>query len=90
MVDLIKVICEGDVESFHQLLAEVEKVVPNDDNNIGEQLAVCGALCCAAKTGSIPMMDTLIQKGVGKTLASRTAVTWHESACPKICNIVLM
>ena len=66
--NIIKVIQEGDVESFHKLLAEVEEMIPNDDNNMVERLAVSGALCYAAKTGSIPMMDTLIQKGVGKTL----------------------
>ena len=66
--NIIKVIQEGDVESFHKLLADVEEMIPNDDNNMVERLAVRGALCYAAKTGSIPMMDTLIQKGVGKTL----------------------
>jgi len=37
-----------------------------DNNTVGEQPAANSALCYAAWTGSIPMMDTLIQKGAGK------------------------
>ena len=65
--DLRKVIREGDVESFHQRLVEVEEFFQDEDSTVGG-LTVSGALCYAARVGSIPMMDTLIQKGVGKVL----------------------
>ena len=52
----------NDVEVFNQHLAELERLLP-DDNTMGEQLTASGALCYAASVGSIPMMETLIQKG---------------------------
>ena len=39
-----------------------------DDNTTGERPAANKALCYAAWAGSIPMMDALIQMGVGKAL----------------------
>ena len=56
------------MELFNQRLSEVENLFKDDDNAVREQLAVSGALRCAAEVGSIPMMNTLIQKGVGKAL----------------------
>jgi len=55
------------VYSVELHLAKLIKLLP-DDSTIGEQPAASSALCYAAWAGSIPMMDTLIQKGVGKTL----------------------
>ena len=68
--DLNKDIQEGDVDAFNQRLAEIEVFFPvdDDDNTLGERLAASGALCYAARVGSVPMMDTLIQKGVGKAV----------------------
>ena len=42
---------------------------------MGEQLAASGALCCAARVGSIPMMDALIQKGAGEALYQHSNLT---------------
>ena len=39
-----------------------------DDNTVGVRPAANSALCYAAKVGSIPVMDKLIQKGAGKCL----------------------
>jgi len=55
------------VESLNQYLAELVKLL-QDDNTVGVRPAANSALCYAAWTGSIPIMDTLIQKGVGKAL----------------------
>ena len=55
------------MNSAKQHLSELIELL-QDDNTIGEQPAASSALCYAAWAGSIPMMDTLIQKGVGKTL----------------------
>jgi len=68
--NLRKVILEGDVESFNQRLAEVEEFFQDDVDTVGG-LAASGALCYAARTGSVSMMDTLIQKGVGKVLQEK-------------------
>jgi len=65
-VGLKKAIGHKDVESFNLHLAELERLLQDDDNGIRERLTASGALCYAAWIGSIPMMDTLIQKGVGK------------------------
>jgi len=55
------------VDSVKRHLAELIKLL-QDDSTRGEQPTASIALCYAAWAGSIPMMDTLIQKGVGKTL----------------------
>jgi len=65
--DLKKAIQDGDVESFNQRLSLVEEFFQDRDSTVGG-LAASGALCYAARVGSIPMMDTLIKKGVGKPL----------------------
>jgi len=64
---LKKTIQDGDVESFKQQLSQVEKFF-QDRGSTMKGLTAFGALCYAARAGSIPMMDTLIQKGVGRTL----------------------
>jgi len=64
---LKKAIQDGDVESFKQQLSRVEEFFQNRGSTM-KGLAAFGALCYAARAGSIPMMDTLIQKGVGETL----------------------
>ena len=63
---LKKAIQDGDVESFKQQLSRVEELFQDRGSTV-RGLTAFGALCYAARVGSIPMMDTLIQKGVGKT-----------------------
>ena len=53
--------------AINRYLAELVKLL-QDDNTVGVQPAANSALCYAAWTGSIPMMDTLIGKGVGKAV----------------------
>ena len=65
--DLKKAIQDGHVDSFKQQLSRVEKFFLDHDSTV-RGLAASGALCYAARVGSIPMMDALIQKGVGKAL----------------------
>ena len=55
------------METFNQRLSEVEEIFQDHDSAV-RGLAVSGALCYAARAGSIPMMDTLIGKGVGKAV----------------------
>jgi len=55
------------VASVKRHLAELIELL-QDDSTIGEQPAASSALCYAAWAGLIPVMVTLIQKGVGKTL----------------------
>ena len=54
------------MELFNCLLAELEGLL-QDDNTVVERLTASSALCKAAWVGSVPIMETLIQKGVGKT-----------------------
>jgi len=61
--DLKKAIQDGDVESFNQRLSLVEELFQDCDSTV-RGLATSGALCYATRAGSIPMMDTLIKKGV--------------------------
>jgi len=63
--DLNKAIREDDMEMFNTKLTEFEGLSQDADSFVG---GLAGALCCAASVGSIPMIDTLIHKGVGKTL----------------------
>jgi len=65
--DLKKAIQDGDLESFNQRLSLVEEFFQDRESTVGG-LATSGALCYAARVGSIPMMDILIKKGVGKPL----------------------
>lgn len=65
MEDLKKAIQEGNVESFNEQLQEVEEIFQNEEHRM-KMLAQSGTLCYAASVGSIQMLDTLIQKGVGK------------------------
>jgi len=51
----------------NQYLPELVKLL-QDENTVGKQPAASSALCYAARVGSIPMMDTLIQKSAGKAL----------------------
>ena len=67
--DLEKSIRLNDVESFHHLLEELVRLL-QDDNTTGERPAANKALCYAAWAGSIPVMDNLIQNGVGKEINS--------------------
>jgi len=69
--DLKKAIQDGDVESFNQRLSQVEEFFQDQDDAV-RGLAAFGALCYAAEVGSIPMMDTLIRKGVGKAVYQLT------------------
>ena len=51
--------------SFHRDLDELERVVQNKQR-MKELLEQDGTLCYSAYIGSNPMVETLIQKGVGK------------------------
>ena len=53
------------MDSFHCHLEELERVVQNNDRMKG-LLEEYGTLCLAAHMGSTPVVETLIQKGVGK------------------------
>jgi len=64
---LKKSIQENNEESFHQHLAELERLL-QDSGTVREWLATSGALNYAADVGTIPMIDTLVQKGLGKAL----------------------
>ena len=65
---LKKAIQRNDVESFNKHLACLEKLLP--DCTVGERLAASGAQVFAATVGSIPILNTLLQKGVGKALGT--------------------
>ena len=56
---------ENNVDSFHCHLDELERVVHNNEW-VKKLLTEDGTLCYAAYVGSIPMVETLIQKGLGK------------------------
>ena len=64
---LKKSIQENNEESFHQHLAELERLL-QDSGTVREWLATSGALNYATDVGTIPMIDTLVQKGLGKAL----------------------
>ena len=55
----------NDVDSFHRHLDELEKIVQNNDQ-MKVLLQQDGTLCLAAHVGSNPVVETLIEKGVGK------------------------
>ena len=91
--DLNKDIQEGDVDAFNQRLAEIAMFfqVDDDDNTLGERLAASGALCYAARVGSVPIMDTLIQKGVGKAVYQLIGLNYHTlTYFQMMCSIVSM
>ena len=56
---------QRDVDSFHRHLDELEGLLQNSERMKG-LLEADGLLCYAAYMGSNPVVDTLIQKGVGK------------------------
>ena len=56
---------ENDADSFHCHLDELERVVL-DNEKLKKLLEQDGTLCYAAYVGSTPVVETLIQKGVGK------------------------
>ena len=64
---LKKSILENNEESFHQHLAELERLL-QDNGTVREWLVTSGALNYAAEVGYIPMIDTLLKKGLGKVL----------------------
>ena len=53
------------VDSFHRHLNELETVVQNNER-MKRLLEKDGTLCYAAYIGSNPVVETVIQKGVGK------------------------
>ena len=55
----------NNVDSFHHHLNELERVVQNNER-MGQLLEEDGLLCLAASLGSNPVVETLIQKGIGK------------------------
>ena len=56
---------EKDVDSFHRHLEELDRVVQNNEK-MRQLLEEDGVLCLAAYIGSIPVVETLIQNGVGE------------------------
>ena len=74
------------MESVSLHLGELVRLLP-DDNTV-RQPAASSALCYAAWAGSVPLMDTLIQKGVGKTLLqAKLCGSWihlQPSLTPKL------
>ena len=55
----------NNVDSFHRHLSELEQVVETNER-MGQLLQERGVLCYAAFLGSNPVVETLIQKGVGE------------------------
>ena len=55
----------NNVDSFHHHLNELERVVQNNER-MGQLLEEDGLLCLAASLGSNAVVETLIQKGIGK------------------------
>ena len=56
---------EKDVDSFHCQLEDLERVVQNNER-MRQLLEEAVLLCLAAHMGSTPVVETLIQKGVGE------------------------
>ena len=56
---------ESNIDSFHRHLDELERIVQNTDR-MKKLLEQYGTLCLAAHIGSNPVVETLIQKGVGR------------------------
>ena len=56
---------ENDVDSFHHHFDDLERVVQNSER-MRQLLDEDGTLSYAASVGSTPVVETLIQKGVGK------------------------
>ena len=55
----------NNVDSFHRHLDELERIVQNNEW-MKELLEEDGVLCYAAWIGSNPVVETLIEKGVGE------------------------
>ena len=55
----------NNVDSFHRHFDELERIVQNNDR-MKVLLEEDGVLCYAASIGSYPVVETLIEKGVGK------------------------
>ena len=56
----------NDVDSFHRHFDKLERVFQNNEQKMKEVLDEDGILCYAAHVGLNPVVETLIQKGVGK------------------------
>ena len=54
----------NDMNSFHRHLDELERLLSDDD--MEKRRIKQSILCSAAYLGSNPMVEALIQKGVGK------------------------
>ena len=67
------------MDSFHRHLDELERIVQNT-----EQMKVLleedGVLCYAAWIGSNPVVETLIEKGVGKKYIYLPCITYLVQA----------
>lgn len=57
------------MESFHRHLDELERILQNSER-IKQLLEEDGVLCYGAYIGSKPVVETLIEKGVGKEIWS--------------------
>ena len=62
---LRKSIKESNVDSFHRHLEELERLLQNS-KRMKELLEDAGVLCYGAFVGSNPVVETLLQKGVGE------------------------
>ena len=52
------------MDSFHRHLDELERLLSGDDRK--KRRIKESVLCCAAHLGSNPVVEALIEKGVGK------------------------
>jgi len=80
---LKKSILENNEESFHQHLAELERLL-QDIGTVREWLATSGALNYAAEVGSIPMIDTLLKKGLEVNTRSVHCIKHFEEYCNEV------
>ena len=53
------------MDSFHHYLEELERLLQNSER-MKELLEGAGVLCYGAFIGSNPVVETLLQKGVGE------------------------
>ena len=66
----------SDMDSFHQHLDELERLLSDDDRKRHIKQSV---LCYAAHLGSTPVVEALIQKGVGKEFCNENHIISVET-----------
>ena len=65
------------MDSFHRHLDELEKLLSDDDKK--KRRIEESVLCYAAYCGSNPMVEALIQNGVGKQYYNKNRITSAET-----------